>query len=1407
MKQTIMMTALPIGKGDGSVRIAVFVSPRLEPAAPSTLNSFANFLSWPKTLLENLSFQVEVAGLGPIPATTSHAEDRKPSEEVWDSLFKAVTPVRAFAPKPMHTRAIKSYPVANVLTHIEGLYRTIAETSPTGLPVYVDGKDNGSSAALIDFVRDVGVLVGRVDRQRPKDSSSRGRDAKQTPMGQMLGEAIYAGKKVLDYDTQFNSLTPQQKKLADFSLAVSFHDRPGRQNHATDPAFSKLLPPELEFHEIVASLANFPEMLKLTGLVFELELQLGGKVLPKTGKIRVLPKFTTPAPAYNVMPQQPWTNYEIEGGRFMALAKPGGDLDNQMLVLANAGDRFLADKGKNPPRFALLQVDPDGAALKAVDFAMNFYRLRQQNLRYSNPDTAGLPALKTSGIGLIRNNRAYGVWQNLQDVNARNVAFNGGAAPDLYLDDILRGYRVDVLDESGEWFSLTQRVGYYHLTSPDPGYAGANPMQMTDEGFVRGASASSDLAGSSDLYLHEAMFRWEGWSLATPKPGKTIVRQESDPNLPPEVPEHRQNSNAGAAHIHMEANFKTVDKTLPRLRFGRNYRMRVRTVDLGGFGPTLKDAPVDPKYLSNALAYSRFEPVTQPFIVVRDKVREGESAERMVIRSNFDKKTADYSTYVLATYSAEFTPENSRWLAPPKTSQLNAESHGMFDEWIKAGEIEKAYHYSRKEEGTFLDVEIVDPTNPTTPIVVTGSKILNSPSTPVPPASEIKRKVLRAGEITNPAHDEVWRRGEPLAPGQYVIHTEAELLLPYLPDPIARGCSIEGLRDVSGNGVIPGGAPKVELGPFSAFDRTYKVVKIPYEGTWPDHKPFKIIIRERPGTINGDDCVETFVDSTVPPVWDAANRELIVYLGKAEVMKLRYSSYLDKSDLHKMGIWKWLDGSPRRNDFEPYGEAGVAWMVTPFRELTLVHAVQQPLCKPTIKNYKSEKLLGKTFATFRGEFEVNGPSTGRIDVKGVWTEWVDPLNESKPKQITGTAQVYFFDLPENSGNALKIPDAIPKPATEFRHEFNDTKYRKIDYSLLATTRFREYFPQSIWSDPTNISRVGEQYKGVKVLNSARPTMPKILYIIPTFGWQTPEPAGSGEIVSRRCGGGLRVYMDRPWYSSGDDELLGVVLYKGASTVPEDSALRPYVTQWGMDPIWASFPTYAYTQLAHFKSFETAGYDLSIDEVTGETVNVVGYTPGYDEDRKLWYCDIEVDAGPSYYPFIRLALARFQPNSVTHAHLSRVVMTDFAQLAADRAASITFTTNNAIMIYVSGTFGMNLATLESTDKVNALRYSRVVIATLEEPAGPTPGTMDWRPVGSGVATQLNPHYEKDFKFKMLWQGRMMLPGTLKRFGGTKTYRVVLTEWEYFDADDREGSEKMPNGRVMARRLVYADTIEI
>src|SRR5262245_39183801 len=85
-------------------------------------------------------------------------------------------------------------------------------------------------------------------------------------------------------------------------------------------------------------------------------------------------------------------------------------------------------------------------------------------------------------------------------------------------------------------------------------------------------------------------------------------------------------------------------------------------------------------------------------------------------------------------------------------------------------------------------------------------------------------------------------------------------------------------------------------------------------------------------------------------------------------------------------------------------------------------------------------------------------------------------------------------------------------------------------------------------------------------SSARPLAPKVLYVVPTFRWSR------GSNPSTMRGGGVRVYLERPWGSSGDGEQLGVVLWKGPGRGGETDPLDPldrYVTMWGRDPLTLS----------------------------------------------------------------------------------------------------------------------------------------------------------------------------------------------------------------------------------------------
>jgi hypothetical protein len=219
------------------------------------------------------------------------------------------------------------------------------------------------------------------------------------------------------------------------------------------------------------------------------------------------------------------------------------------------------------------------------------------------------------------------------------------------------------------------------------------------------------------------------------------------------------------------------------------------------------------------------------------------------------------------------------------------------------------------------------------------------------------------------------------------------------------------------------------------------------------------------------------------------------------------------------------------------------------------------------------------------------------------------------------------------------------------------------------------------------------------------------------------------------GNGLRVYLERPWYSSGEGELLGVVVWTGGG-LPD--RVKPYVTQWGQDPLWASHPTPAAPTLTAFQNAtRTSVDDLTLAElvstgsdggtVQGPFVSVAGYEPKFDEERKLWYVDLEIDAGNAYYPFIRLALVRYQPDSIVDAHLSRVVTADFAQLAPNRTATLIGMSNTQITLHISG-----MSYRETAGTANASHIAgpgQMEVTVEDEDAGVFDPDLRWKPVAN------------------------------------------------------------------------------
>lgn len=1246
MKQTIIWTALPKGvSADGrSLLLTVLVSPRLDTGGPPLpLADFPAFADWPS---QSLRISVRFNNLAPVPATiTSPAGE----SALWTALFPgSETLVRSFVAADHAQERIHSFPVTNVVGHLRKLYATVGLTSPTELPDLPTLEQAGATA--IRTVEGKGREWLDLTRQREATLLSRFRELETTALPP----------------------APPEPDM-DFFRASYFHRFRGGK--LDDP----VKPPEFDFHDALAMLRNHPLLMRRLGLALEVSVPFTRQ--PPTGTVQV----AAVAHAFVSEDQPVRVRYELnaKGRRFNIAPRNGSDLQGGMLRLDTAS-------------FSLQQVDVDGAALKAVDFANQLHMRARERLRApDSPKDDGLPALRTGGISVVRNGRATRLSETLKTVAQINASLGAPNPPDLFADDLTQGFRLDVLDAGGVWRSLCERDVFYHVGRRNgPGAR----FSAQDEGVVTAAAMQDVDPGRNDFFLHEAMFHWDGWSLVAPRPGETVLTDGLSHGEALDA--NGGTRNPSATSLELEISTTVRPRSLPRLRFGATYRLRARAVDVAGHSLPLTD-PGD-NQASPPITYRRFEPVEPPTVAMISTVPPaqlaGESTMRLVIRSYNDSPAEDGIP----------SPEVSeRLLLPPRSSVAMVEQYGHLD--MPAGVDASADTWNR--------LATLDAAN--------LPEVFDDPDT-------------------------------------------LPLDVPYLPDPFCEAAVFRGLP----------GAP-ADTAQAIAFDAA--------PGWW-QGKPFRLALLE----------------GNAPPTWDTASRTLTVELPKAAVVKLKLSSRLTPADLDKMAIWKWIEeeafDDEQRHRMRQLALAGLHWMITPFRELTLVHAVQQPLAPPEILSLFPRKLqLGDTYASLDGVVRIHAPSTGKVDLLARWSE---PTGFGFTRR---EGQSHAFEVPVMDAGLAQLPWG------RRRHEFGDTRYRKVAYHAIATTRFREYFdpslPTGMLTRPPVDARppVSDAHVFVaEVLNSARPLAPSVLYIVPTFGWAS----GNDErgVFSRRSGG-LRIYLEEPWFSSGDGELLGVMIWpgepdrctagapaKGArETLLVPDPAKPYATQWGQDPIWLAGATRQVPSPDNFTRSTAVQLGLRIAESSAMTLAVAGHPVGYDEARHLFYCDIDIDAGRAYFPFVRLALVRYQPKSIAGAEVSRIVVTDFAQFAPDRLCRVARDADGprTIRVTVSGTGYRANASFQCASEIEA-RLERWLENGTE--------CFDWVPVSTAPVTLVNAQALRDLS---VWENTLTLPTT----DPDVRFRVVVEEYEAFLGDVPTAERRDTFGSGRERRLVYCDAVEI
>lgn len=1344
-KERILWTALPYGRsaregaGEGRWRLSITVSPRLTPqdAGEQTLASFPDWLDWPATLA-GADFSVWIGNdlVKLVPLT-------RPDGGLWKRLFSEETPVAGFVFKDMSKVNLRSFPVRQVLGFLRRHYGRLAANTGHDTPRLLPWRD--ADPLLKDMLSDLGTRTEKFDLadrsievplpgfdrffgdqiDRTLDRSVFGPNGVYRMRVPAIGAAEQGSPATAEqrirrvmatqwYNprpggrsgplvNQLDAAVMDQFASADeyaFYQADRFYrrERPSAEElKMRRPSYADLPPPveapDYDFHRIVASFGDYPQLLRALGLVLDFALERDDPLDQRiasgngvaNGQLRVEIGWANGRPAGRDV--RPRTAFHADKERFVPRPR-GTDQKRGLLDLTNANDRWAEEKRA---LFDVYQVDPDGAALKTVDFTLTAQRLVAKSLdvtqrfgkvTYTTGDKQGVAALRSGGLGVSRHGRAVELAGDAAAGALKNAAIENDQGDDItfFAEDLHRGYRIDVAavpdaSSPGRWRSLCARVGTYRLAD-----GGAIPLPQ-DEGYVSDGGMTSSIspnANPDDHYLHESLFRWTGWSLCAPRPGPAI-KAEAEPGtqLQREVP--TQVEDVAERGNGIVATFRAAKGSLPKLRFGQLYRMRARVVDVAGNSLDLDDPTLGPlEGATDAVGYWRFEPVDPPALSQRKRTSEGEQLERMVIRSNYDMTAQAYAGALPASPDFDYWATDERHFVPPKSSQQQCETHGLFDQFMGDWErIKKGYEIAAREEKTLYDGGTL----------VTPSAIAEVTTTAtIPP---------QLPDATNPV-------GDRLAGGQYVIHPDPTLKTAWLPDGAAGGVAV---RAIAGS-ELPGVTGPIDLGPSCAVRQTPQgelVLLVSHAGEWPDLQGFRLILAERPADITSLPCQEAFADEGAP-VWDETERTLTLFVPKGRIVRLSYASFVAPQFLESFGIPRWTDVNAQALDVLRGARMGANWLITPSRELTLVHATQAPVCEPELISLTIQRTPGAHDARlFCRRVHLHGPSTGKFEIEAEWEEWVDDPAQPEPMRRSFKGQLGEIPLAENHPNEFLLEQAVKDARVESPdgrpvdrapgdvHALGDTRFRLVRYRVRATTRFREYLPPSIYADKERVTRLGpvaegpemalppEDDKGAPVLSasggskgqslvraSAPPKEPRLLYVVPSVAW---DRSGEGaEWHSIRHGDGLRVWLDRPWFSSGDGEMLGVVLHGDGTNFSEVPAeYQQFVTQWGVDPFWDSPRPKARARATDFPLRVMDAQHFLQEMPNGQLVTVVAHRVQWSPERRLWYADIAVAPGSTYMPFIRLALVRYQPHALPDAHLSKVVLAEFTQLLPRRRA--------------------------------------------------------------------------------------------------------------------------------------------
>jgi hypothetical protein len=221
------------------------------------------------------------------------------------------------------------------------------------------------------------------------------------------------------------------------------------------------------------------------------------------------------------------------------------------------------------------------------------------------------------------------------------------------------------------------------------------------------------------------------------------------------------------------------------------------------------------------------------------------------------------------------------------------------------------------------------------------------------------------------------------------------------------------------------------------------------------------------------------------------------------------------------------------------------------------------------------------------------------------------------------------------------------------------------------------------------------------------------------------------------------------------------------------------------------------------------------------VRVLGYQPEYDADSGRWFADVAIQDTSALWPFVRLAVARYQPQAIAGCLLSPTALTSWVQPLPGRTLTVTRPDAAHVQVTLTGTvswlrYDRQGATELPGDQLSAdspigdaarravmLQQTRTVRATIQSLPGGA-GDLQWETYTyiDLVAVSV----EEDAPYRATWTGALDVPADqvrLRRPGREDaSWRMLIEERELLNADPTEDGREQTTPR-----LVYADTVTL